>query len=153
MKKSLLISALLCATLLTGCTTTNTIKCPSGSEYRETRYDNGNLDIQWCFRIDSDIMEWHWVYYFANWWKDVEWDMVNDLEQWKWTFYDEGWNNVVIMKWDYKDGLEEGKWTYYDDDGEYLCSETYSEWEVIDEWDCKYDEDYDEDYEEDYEEN
>lgn len=143
MKKSLFLCALLSAVLLTWCTLTNSNRCPEWSEYWENVNEDWSL-IQWCFRIDSDIMEWHWVYYFANWWKDVEWDMVNDLEQWKWTFYDEGWNNIVVMEWYYKDGLEDGKWTYYFDDWEYLCSETYSEWELVDEWDCEYDHEYEE---------
>ena len=74
----------------------------------------------------------------------MEWDMENDLEQWEWTFYDEGGNNIIIMKWGYKDGLDDGKWTYYDDEWNYLCSETYSEWELTDEWDCVYDYEYEE---------
>lgn len=144
MKKSLLVCSLLSAVLLAGCSLTNPIKCPSGSEYWEAKYDNGNLDAQGCFKTDSDIMEWHWIYYFENGWKDAEWDMINDLEQWKWTFYDEGWNNIVVMEWYYKDGLEDGKWTYYYDDWEYLCAETYSEWELIDKWDCVYNNEYEE---------
>lgn len=143
MKKSLFLWALLCTVLLAWCTTTNSNRCPEGSEYWENVNEDWEL-AQWCFQIDSNIMEWHWVYYFANWWKDVEWDMANDLEQWKWTFYDEGWNNIVVMEWNYKDGLEDGTWTYYDDNWEYLCSETYSEWELVDEWDCEYDHEYEE---------
>ena len=135
MKKSLFLCTLLSITLLAGCTN-NSIKCPEWSEYRETTYENGNLDAQGCFQINSDVMEWHWIYYFEDGWKDMEWDMSNDLEQWKWTFYDEWWNNIVVMEWNYKDGLEDGKWTYYTDDWNYICSETYSEWELTDEWDC-----------------
>ena len=144
MKKTLLSCACLSLLVLAGCTTTNSINCPEWSEYWENTYDNGKLESQGCFEIDSDVMQWHWIYYFENGWKDMEWDMVNDLEQWKWTFYDEEWNNIVVMEWYYKDGLEDGKWTYYYDDWEYLCSETYSEWEVTDEWDCEYDHEYEE---------
>lgn len=146
MRKSLFLCALLGTALLAGCTTvtTNTIKCPEWSEYWETTYENWNIDAQWCFQIDSDVMQWHWIYYFENGWKDMEWDMVDDLEQWEWLFYDEAWNNIVVMKWTYKDGLENGKWTYYDDDWKYICAETYSQWELSDEWDCVYNNEYEE---------
>ena len=144
MKKSLLLCGLLSMILIAWCTTTNSVECPEGSEYWETKYDNWKLDAQWCFKIDSDEMEWHWIYYFENGWKDMEWDMVNDLEEWKWTFYDEWWNNIVVMEWTYKNGLEDGKWTYYDDDWSYICSETYKDWDIVDEWDCVYDHEYEE---------
>ena len=153
MKKSLFLCALLGTILLAGCSLTNQTKCPKWSEYWETRYDNWNLDAQWCFKIDSDEMEWHWTYYLENGWKDMEWDMLNDLEEWKWTFYDEDGNNIVVMEWTYKNGLEDGTWTYYYDDWTYLCSETFEEWEVIDEWDCPYDDEYEEEYYEEIEEN
>ena len=142
MKKSLLLCVLLSVAIFAGCTTTNS-KCPKWSEYTETFYDNWNIESQWCLTEDN-TMEWHWIYYFENGWKDMEWDMVDDLEQWEWLFYDEAWNNIVVMKWTYKDGLENGKWTYYDDDWKYICAETYSQWELSDEWDCVYNNEYEE---------
>lgn len=144
MKRTLLSCACLSLLVLAGCTTTTSINCPEWSEYWENTYDNGKLESQWCFEAESDVMQWHWIYYFENGWKDMEWDMVDDLAQWVWKFYDEEGNNVVVMEWTYKDDEEDGKWTYYDDDGEYICAETYSKWELVDRWDCVYDENYDE---------
>ena len=139
MKKSLLLCTLLGTILLAGCSTTNSTKCPEWSEYWESTYENWNIKAQWCFKIDSDEMEWHWIYYFENWWKDTEWDMSNDLEQWKWIFYDENWNNIIIIEWNYEDGLEDGERKYYDDSGNYICSDIYSKWDLTEEWSCPYD--------------
>ena len=143
-KATLILWALLSIVLLVGCNTTNSSTCPSGSEYYESRYENWNIRTQWCFQFDSTGMEWHRIYYFENWWKNTEWDMKNSLEQWEWIFYDEGGNNIIIMKWYYKDGLDDGEWTYYDDEWNYVCTETYSKWKLIDEWDCVYGYEYEE---------
>jgi len=159
MKKfGLLVLATIPTLIIAGCTTWWTkYDCPAWSEYWENSYDNGKLESQGCFEIESDVMQWHWIYYFENGWKDMEWDIVDDLAQWVWKFYDEWGNNIVVMEWTYKDDEEDGKWTYYDDDGEYLCAETYEKWELIDEWDCEYneeidDEEIDEGIDEEYEE-
>ena len=136
MKKTLLLCALVSATLLAWCTTKN--YCPEWTEYRESFYDNWNIESQWCFKNDSDIMEWHRIYYFENGWKDMEWDMANDLAQWERIIYDEDGKNIIRARWNYKDDIQDGEWKYYDDDWKYMCSDVYSEWELTDEWTCEY---------------
>lgn len=138
MKKSLLLCALLSVILFAGCTTTNS-KCPKWSEYIETFYDNWNIESQWCLTED-DTMEWHWVYYFENGWKDIEWDMSNDLPQWERIIYDEDGQNIVRSRWTYENGLEEGERIYYDNDWTYMCSDVYSKWKLTSRWTCDYDE-------------
>lgn len=137
MKKSLLLCALLSIVLLAGCTTTNLSKCPKGSEYKETFYDNWNIESQWCL-TESNTMEWHWIYYFENGWKDVEGDMVNNIPQWERIIYDEDGQNIVRSRWFYKDGMEEGEWKYYDDDWVYVCADVYSGWRLTDRWNCNF---------------
>jgi hypothetical protein len=138
MKKTLLLWAVvLPAVLLAWCS----YSCPSWSEYRESTYENWKLESQWCFAIDSDVMEWHWIYYFENGWKDMEWDIVNDQSQWKWTFYDENGNNIVVMEWTYKDDVENGEWKYYDDEWNYICSDIFENWILTDKWSCEISED------------
>jgi len=135
MKKSiLLLCAALPVVLLTGC---NTVSCPEWSEFWQSTYDNGNVESQWCFQIDSDVMEWHWTYFYENGWKEMEWDISNDLSQWKWTFYDEDGKNIVIMEWTYKDGIEDWEWKYFDDNWKYICSDIYENGELTDEWSCE----------------
>lgn len=137
MKKSLFLCSLLSIALVAWCSTANPIKCPEGSEYRESFYENWNIESQWCFKKNSNIMEWHRIYYFENWWKDMEWDMVNDLSQWERIIYDENGNNIVRVRWTYKDDMQDGERKYYDDNWEYLCTDIYSEWELTDKWDCE----------------
>jgi hypothetical protein len=150
MKKfGLLVLAAIPTLIIAGCTTWWTkYKCPAWSEYRENTYEDWTLESQWCFKIESDVMEWHWIYYFENWGKDMEWDIVDDLAQWLWKFYDEDGNNIVVMEWNYKDDEEDGEWKYYDNSWKYVCSEVYEDWEFTDEWDCEFDEEYYEEYDE-----
>lgn len=131
MKKNLiLILALIPALILAWCTTwTTSYECPEGSEYRENYYDNGKLDSQGCFVIDSDVMDWYWTYYYENGNKDMEWMMEDDLAQWEWKLYHENWKLQAIGN--YKDDLEDWTWKYYGEDGTYLWEEVYENWELI----------------------
>ena len=160
MKKSLFLWSLLAATLFAGCTNTATntventdvntsnnnntvsysseINCPLWSEYRESKFENWNIKAQWCFWDWNNIMEWHWIYYFENWGKDSEWEMINDKREWAWTFYDEDWNNTIIAKGNYEDDLEEWNWEYYAD-WEHICTDVFSQWVLTDEWTCEQD--------------
>lgn len=135
-RPGLLLCTLIPAAIITGCTIWNSSNydCPKGTEYWETLYENENIEAQWCFVKESEMMAWHRIYYYDNGQIEMEWDMEDDLSQGTWKFYDENW--VLSMEWNYKDDLEDGEWKYYDEDGEYLCTEIYADGELTDVGDC-----------------
>ncbi len=144
MKRILLYLAVFVPVVLGWCFTdkysVSIYDCPAWSEYKEGFYDDGKYKFQWCFKANSDIMNWYWIYYDENGQIEIEWMIIDDQSQWEWKYYHE--NGQLSSIWNYKDDLEDGSWKYYDEDGTFIGEEIYENWVLIDrffeDWDNEY---------------